>query len=140
MTLPGTADINFEPLRLPEKNTRVTIARLDKFHPLLSGNKIFKLYYFIKEAQQYPYKSICTFGGAYSNHLLATAYACKNAGLMSIGYVLGVESASHTLDQCRDLGMELQFVGKGEYYALQESLTNTESVVLVPEGGYHPLG
>src|SRR5690606_6068081 len=56
-----------------EKNIAVSIARLDKIHPIVSGNKLFKLYFFLKQAFTTKHQTILTFGGAYSNHLLATA-------------------------------------------------------------------
>ena len=76
--------------------------RLDAIHPIVSGNKFFKLYYFLEEAINSTHKHIITFGGAYSNHLAATAYACKAAGLKSTGFVRGEKpkQLSHTLLFC----------------------------------------
>ncbi|HNJ95867.1 MAG TPA: 1-aminocyclopropane-1-carboxylate deaminase, partial [Ferruginibacter sp.] len=75
----------------PGKELQVAVLRLDKIHPVVSGNKLFKLHYFLLEAQQSQHKTILTFGGAYSNHLAATAYACSRAGLTCIGMVRGEE-------------------------------------------------
>lgn len=123
---------------------RVSVLRLDKIHPIISGNKIFKLHYFLKEALASQHKTIATFGGAYSNHLAATAYACKTAGIKCIGIVRGEQAAalSHTLQFCTKTGMELQFVSR-ELYAEKETSPFVEQLknehggcTIIPEGGY----
>ncbi len=131
-----------------QKLVTVTVLRLDKIHPVVSGNKLFKLQYFLEEALRSQHKTIVTFGGAYSNHLVATAFACRLAGLKSIGIVRGEKPAilSSTLQQCIDQGMQLKFISR-EIYALKEDEDFIRSVrvefgdcLIVPEGGYHPLG
>lgn len=131
-----------------EKKVSLSVLRLDKIHPVVSGNKLFKLHYFLQEALGSPHKTILTFGGAYSNHLSATAYACTAAGLKSIGIVRGEKPAtlSHTLRQCISDGMELRFISRRQYYEKEEG-TFTDSLkaefgdcTIVPEGGYHHLG
>ncbi|MEI9935179.1 MAG: hypothetical protein WDM71_10105 [Ferruginibacter sp.] len=72
-----------------EKEVKVSVLRLDKIHPIVSGNKLFKLHYFLEECIHSFHKTIITFGGAYSNHLVATAYSCNKAGLKCIGIVRG---------------------------------------------------
>src|SRR5687768_4583166 len=93
------------------KNITVSLLRLDKIHPVISGNKIFKLYYFLKKAIALN-KKILTFGGAWSNHLAATATACKELKLDCTGFVRGDKPAklSHTLLFCMKQGMHLQFI------------------------------
>src|SRR5688572_23513895 len=88
------------------KQIEVNVARLDKIHPVVSGNKIFKLNYFLEEAIS-QHRPIVTFGGAYSNHLAATAFACKCRNIRSIGFVRGEEPAelSQTLHSCIADGM-----------------------------------
>src|SRR6185295_16974478 len=90
-----------------KKNIRIIVARLDKIHPIISGNKLYKIHFFLEQAIQSSHKTILTFGGAYSNHLAATAYACKLAGIRSIGIVRGERPAalSHTLSACESDGM-----------------------------------
>ena len=63
------------------KKIKLSMLRLDEIHPVVSGNKIFKLHYFIDEAKSSTHKQVITFGGAYSNHLAATAFVCKKEGL-----------------------------------------------------------
>ncbi|MFZ1454064.1 MAG: pyridoxal-phosphate dependent enzyme [Ferruginibacter sp.] len=137
-----------------EKQVSVSVLRLDKIHPLVSGNKLFKLHYFIEEAVNTNHptgsggKTILTFGGAYSNHLAATAYACKLLQLKSIGIVRGEKPVqlSHTLQQCLQDGMQLEFISRQEYTqkddpAFIHKLKATYGeCMIIPEGGYHPLG
>jgi 1-aminocyclopropane-1-carboxylate deaminase len=131
-----------------QKQVRVFVLRLDKIHPLASGNKIFKLHYFLKEALQSYEKTILTFGGAYSNHLAATAFACKLLQLKSIGIVRGEKTAqlSATLQQCIDDGMWLKFISRAEYDNKEDPAFINElkaefgACIIVPEGGYHPDG
>lgn len=140
-----------EPLKddlFDKKQVSVSVFRLDKIHPVVSGNKLFKLHYFLQEALQSSHKTILSFGGAYSNHLAATAYACSVLGLKSIGIVRGEEPAqlSHTLQQCSRDGMQLKFISRNQYAGKEDTtLLHTlpdefGEYTLVPEGGYHPLG
>jgi 1-aminocyclopropane-1-carboxylate deaminase len=133
---------------LGEKGISVNVLRLDKVHPVVSGNKLFKLHYFLQEAQQSTHKHIITFGGAWSNHLVATAFACRELGLRSTGIVRSdmPDTLSRTLQQCRELGMHLEYAGRTLYNqketaAFQHHLTAQHGPhLLVPEGGYHPMG
>lgn len=124
----------------------VTIARLDKLHPVISGNKYFKLKYNIENAMAAGKKGIITFGGAYSNHLTATAFACTETGLLSIAVVRGEASPqlSHTLIYCKETGMVIEFVSRGEYndkeklYHLYQN--KYRDYYLIPEGGDNGAG
>lgn len=142
----GIDQLNDE--RFDEKQVTVSVLRLDRIHPVVSGNKLFKLHYFLEEAVQSAHKTIITFGGAYSNHLAATAYACSLLKLKSIGMVRGEEPPllPHTLQQCKQYGMELRFISRSEYANKEDagflqSLHNSWGPhTLIPEGGYHPVG
>jgi len=131
-----------------QKQVKVSILRLDKIHPLVSGNKIFKLHYFLKETLTSKHKTILTFGGAYSNHLAATAFACKALQLNSIGIIRGEKPKflSSTLQQCIEDGMQLKFITRHAYSKKDSTtfLNNLQTEFgdhnIVPEGGYHPLG
>ncbi len=135
-------------LNFKEKKVKVTMARLDLIHPVVSGNKLYKLFYFLKEAEASGYKTLLTFGGAYSNHLVATAYASNQLGFKSIGIVRGERPPvlSHTLEQCIKYEMQLQFVSRNEYNTLQhpgqepELLNRYGKCLIIPEGGYAPKG
>lgn len=133
---------------LLQKNITLAVLRLDKIHSVVSGNKLFKLHYFLQEAGAAAHKTILTFGGAYSNHLVATAYACKAAGLKSIGIVRGEEPAqlSLTLQHCISYGMQLKYVSRAVYEKKEESgfiqalLQEFGYCTIIPEGGYSEAG
>jgi len=131
-----------------DKQVSLSVLRLDKLHPVVSGNKLFKLHYFLQNALRQSFEGIVTFGGPYSNHLVATAYACKEAGLRSTGIVRGEQppELSHTLNECLSYGMQLKFISR-EAYNNKEStpflngiISEFKNHLIVPEGGYHPLG
>jgi len=132
-----------------KKQISLSVIRLDKIHSIISGNKLFKLYYFLQQAlQSVGTVKILTFGGAYSNHLAAMAYACKLSGLKSIGIVRGEKppQLSHTLQFCIDNGMHLKFISRDEY-AKKDAIDFQENLIrefgecfIIPEGGHHPLG
>lgn len=143
--------VEFNEIKAPlftKKRVSVIIARLDKIHPIVSGNKLFKLHYFLQESIKQNRKPVITFGGAYSNHLVATAYACKLAGIKCTGIVRGEKpaTASHTIQHCESFGMQLHFITRKAYSeknttVLPESITGIfEDSIIIPEGGYHPLG
>lgn len=131
---------------LYEKNVPIDILRLDRIHPVISGNKWFKLKYHLQEALQQNKKGILTFGGAYSNHLVATALACQQANLASIGIIRGEAPAipSATLQEVQEYGMQLEFISREAYSdeaaitpALQEKYPD---YFIVPQGGQSHFG
>jgi len=131
------------------RNVRLLVKRDDLIHPEVSGNKWRKLKYNIELVQFQKKDGILTFGGAYSNHLLATAAACQLAGLKSIGVVRGeelTESSNSNLKRCAELGMELKFVPREEYDARNEKFVQETwkeeypFYLLVPEGGANYYG
>ena len=130
-----------------EHNIKLMVARLDKLHPVVSGNKLFKLHYFLEEAFL-SNRPVVTFGGAYSNHLAATAYACRSAELYCTGIVRGEEPArlSPTLQRCIQNGMKLIFTSREEYAGMSTQVNGRfplgvdANSVIIPEGGYHPKG
>lgn len=95
---------------------RATVARLDLLHPVVSGNKFFKLKYNLEQAVKQN-KGIITMGGAYSNHLAATAYACAINQIPSIGVVRGeiAEPLSPTFAFCTSQKMQLVSVSRSGY-------------------------
>ena len=122
----------------------VDILRLDEIHPLISGNKFFKLQLHIVEAMNKQYSTIATFGGAYSNHIIATACYCNQLGFKSVGIIRGEEPAnkSDTLLQAAAFGMQLIYVSR-QAFKEKEQIIKTykdESYYWVNEGGYSRLG
>lgn len=98
-----------------EQDLKVFIKRDDLIHPIISGNKWRKLKYVLKQAQTENKTHLVTFGGAYSNHLLATAAAAAKFGFKSTGFVRGEEVNNDTLFLCRLHGMNLIFTDRESY-------------------------
>jgi 1-aminocyclopropane-1-carboxylate deaminase len=135
-------NISLDKLSLPlftEKQVEVSVLRLDKIDPFISGNKWFKLRYYLEDAKKQNKKTIVTFGGAWSNHILATAAACRMNNLNSIGIIRGEEPSklSPTLVQAKEAGMELIFISREEYQrkTIPEKL-NSDEYYFIGEGGY----
>ncbi|HTB99196.1 MAG TPA: pyridoxal-phosphate dependent enzyme [Ferruginibacter sp.] len=133
---------------LDQLSIELSVLRLDLIHPIISGNKLFKLFYFLQDAEKFAHKQIITFGGAYSNHLVATAYACKLVGLKSIGIIRGEKPVqlSHSLQNCIEYGMQLKFISRQSYDQKEEPgfqqslLKEFGEAIIIPEGGYHSIG
>lgn len=127
------------------KGVKIWVKREDLNHPIIQGNKLHKLKHNLIAAKQQQAQTLITFGGAYSNHLLATAYAAQQAGLKSIGIVRGDELKgaeerwSDTLKNCQQFGMQLVFVSRADYRRKHRSETVQQmlddSTFVIPEGG-----
>lgn len=120
------------------------IKRDDLIDPIISGNKWRKLQYNLLKAEALSKFGILTFGGPFSNHLIATAKACSVAGLKSMAWVRGDELRSEsndTLKACAEYGMELVFISRSEYrkkddvFFLKELASKYPDYYIVPEGG-----
>ena len=124
------------------------VLRLDLIHPEISGNKWFKLKENIVAAKSHGHTTLLTFGGAYSNHIAATAAACKLLGINSIGIIRGEEPAglNSTLQTAQLNGMQLHFMPRKDYAKkadpsfLQDLQTQFGPHWLVPEGGSNSEG
>ena len=140
--LPDTGKVYIQTLDDPlfrKSQIGLHVLRLDKIHTIVSGNKWFKLKYYLGKAAKEG-KGIITFGGPYSNHLIATAYACKQAEIPSVGIIRGEEPARHsaTLRDILSYGMTLQFVSRQEYKTenLVSQIQQTHpDFIVVEEGG-----
>jgi 1-aminocyclopropane-1-carboxylate deaminase/D-cysteine desulfhydrase len=130
------------------KLVQIDCLRLDKLHPFVSGNKWYKLKYSILHGYQSGRTRFMSFGGAYSNHLHALAYAGKHLNVETIGIVRGERPAnlSPTLRDCLDWGMSLRWVAREHYRLLAEQGENAQSAMaqfiemypdawVIPEGG-----
>jgi 1-aminocyclopropane-1-carboxylate deaminase/D-cysteine desulfhydrase-like pyridoxal-dependent ACC family enzyme len=131
-------------MRLPQLSKQQLMAdvlRLDVIHPVVSGNKWFKLRQHLGLTP--PGAPLLTFGGAWSNHLVATAFAAQQTGRRSIGIVRGERptTLSATLQEAQSYGMKLDFVSRHCYAAkaqpefLQELYRRYPGIYIVPEGG-----
>jgi 1-aminocyclopropane-1-carboxylate deaminase len=131
-----------------EQDLKTDVLRLDKIHPEISGNKWFKLKYYLECARNSNIKKLISFGGAYSNHLLALSYAARMSGLSSVGLVRGEKPAkwSPVLLDAQQNGMEICFLPRTLYDEHKQSAILKTSggfekdVLLIPEGGAGPEG
>ena len=138
-------NVTIQPVHAPwltNHGVELDVLRLDKIDPVISGNKWFKLKYYLEDALNNGYTRIATFGGAYSNHIAATALACKLAGLKSTGIIRGEQAPklSHTLTAASEQGMHLQFVSREAYKDKTWLMATDNDVYWIPEGGYGVTG
>ncbi|MFV8357004.1 1-aminocyclopropane-1-carboxylate deaminase/D-cysteine desulfhydrase [Flavobacterium sp. XS1P32] len=128
----------------------VAIKREDLIHPFVSGNKFRKLKYNLLEAKKGKYETLLTFGGAFSNHIAAVAYAGKENGFKTIGIIRGEElqdkiTENPTLLFAQNCGMQFEFISREAYRSKSETsfLENLKqqfgAFYLIPEGGTNSL-
>lgn len=130
-----------------QKGIQVFIKRLDQVHHLASGNKFFKLKYNLEQARKEGKSTLLTFGGAFSNHIYATAAASKESGFKSIGIIRGEETLplNPTLNAAIEQGMALHYISREEYRRkkdpdfLDQLQSTFGDFYLVPEGGTNDL-
>jgi len=129
-----------------KKGLHVDVLRIDLIHPIISGNKWFKLKYHLQEAKRSGKTGLVSFGGAFSNHLLATACAAALEGMESVAIVRGEEPADYspTLLQLQHYGMQLIFVSREAYKnktELQDNLSaRFKNYYWINEGGQSDWG
>lgn len=133
-----------------EFKVSLCVKREDLIHPTITGNKFRKLKYNIQKAKTEGLTCLLTFGGAYSNHILATALAGKEYGLRTIGIIRGEELAEKweqnpTLFAAHQAGMEFQFITREKYRekttkAFESKLfADYGKIYILPEGGTNKL-
>jgi len=129
---------------------RVVLRREDLIHPFVSGNKFRKLKYNIINAKKQRMHTLLTFGGAYSNHIAATAHACKEHKLKGIGIIRGEElkdkvKSNPTLSFAKSCGMQLIFISREAYRTktkrdfIEKLKSQFGNFYLLPEGGTNTL-
>ncbi|MDB9712497.1 pyridoxal-phosphate dependent enzyme [Flavobacteriaceae bacterium] len=127
------------------------IKRDDKIHNIISGNKYRKLKFNLINAKALGYKGLLTFGGAYSNHIPAVAYAAEKNDFKSIGFIRGEEIfekylENPTLKFSYDLGMKFKFLSRNDYKQksnqdyLNKLKNKFKDFYFIPEGGTNKLG
>ncbi len=131
---------------LLERHVKLWIKRDDLIHPQISGNKWRKLKYNFENALKNPQSPVVTFGGAYSNHIAATAAAGHYFGIPTIGYIRGEEldeNSNPTLKLASQMGMELRFISRDEYAHFKSCNNLTKlgisNAFVIPEGGANSL-
>ena len=134
---------------LESKNVNLYVLREDLIHSEISGNKWRKLKYNILQAKKLRLNTILTFGGAYSNHIAATAAAGKEFGLNTVGIIRGEEvlPLNPTMQKAKENGMTFKYISRSQYrennkYELpfiQELKREFGNFYLVPEGGSNAI-
>lgn len=123
-----------------QKRLRVHMKRDDMIHPFISGNKWRKLKYILQSAHDQGKTHLVTFGGAWSNHLLATACAAARFGFSSTAFVRGEAVSNPNLSLCQLFGMELRFVDRTAYRdkatLFAHHYGESPTSYFVDEGGY----
>jgi 1-aminocyclopropane-1-carboxylate deaminase len=124
----------------------VDLLRLDTLHPIVSGNKFYKLRFYIAAAIENGVSKVASFGGPYSNHIVALAFTSKEAGLNSIGYIRtnADEPMTPSLEEAKAYGMELVYLGRTDFQTKKASILQTSTAksdtYFIDEGGYGTIG
>jgi 1-aminocyclopropane-1-carboxylate deaminase len=143
-------EILTQKINVASSTISVSIRREDLIHPFISGNKLRKLKYNLVKAKAENHDTLLTFGGAFSNHIAATAYAGKEYGFKTIGIIRGEELESKidenpTLKFAQESGMQFKFVTremyrqKTEAYFIEDLKHEFGNFYCVPEGGTNDL-
>lgn len=128
---------------LTQHQVKMDVLRLDQLHPIISGNKWYKLKEWLRLAKKEGREHLITFGGAWSNHIIAAAFAAREAGLSATGIIRGERGAdpSATLVAAASYGMQLEYISRSDYRQkeepafLQGLLARWPGSLIIPEGG-----
>jgi 1-aminocyclopropane-1-carboxylate deaminase len=120
---------------------QVLVKREDLLHPFVSGNKFRKLKYNLLRALEMGASEILSFGGAFSNHIHALAYACHYYQIPLVLFIRGEDVQNNTLDFVRTKGAKLNFISRSEYreMKIRSSFEDYPNAYVVPEGGSNSL-
>lgn len=125
-----------------------SVLRLDKIHPIIGGNKAFKLYYNIRRFFEGSYEGIVSVGGKFSNHIAALAQVGKDFAIPTVGFIRGESSSTPTttIHRAIENGMEINYVSREEYREIRKQdhpfkdFLKYKNYLFVPEGGSNDLG
>lgn len=142
--------IKLQRIEINNPNIELFIKREDLIHPLISGNKFRKLKYNIQQAKEENHSTLLTFGGAFSNHILAVASTGFENNFKTIGIIRGEEllhkiNENPTLKKAKELGMQFKFVSREDFRAknTKDFIANLHkefgSFYHLPEGGTNDL-
>ena len=137
-------------ININHPNISLYIKREDLLHPIISGNKFRKLKYNLVQAKKEKKQTLVSFGGAFSNHILAVAASGKEYGFKTIGIIRGEELQykiydNPTLLKAQEFGMLFEFVSREIYREknvakILEALSNKfGAIYVIPEGGTNDL-
>ena len=143
-------EIKTQKIEINNANVELYIKREDLIHPLISGNKYRKLKYNLIQAKKENHATLLTFGGAFSNHILAVASAGFENNFKTIGVIRGEElfdkiEQNPTLKKAKELGMQFKFVSREDFRNknnkdfLANLKTEFGDFYLLPEGGTNEL-
>ena len=123
----------------------IDMLRLDLVHSVVSGNKWYKLSGYLQDALSKNIGQVASFGGPYSNHIVALAYAGKALGLQTFGYIRSNkdEPLTPSLEDALSYGMQLEFLGRTKFQEIKASLLReeiTSNTYFIDEGGYGKFG
>lgn len=133
------------PIPLPGDDIHMVVRRLDMPDEITAGNKWFKLKYNLEAAALQKKTHIITFGGAFSNHIAATARACNMAGIKCTGIIRGESTSitNPTLSRAASDGMQYHFVSREAYRTKDQIISNLQpdlsKTMILPEGGSNDL-
>ncbi|MEP7168966.1 MAG: pyridoxal-phosphate dependent enzyme [Bacteroidota bacterium] len=128
---------------LDKSGVKIFVMREDLSHPIVGGNKFRKLKYNLEKAKAENKTTLVTFGGAFSNHIAATAFAGKENGFKTIGIIRGekTEPLNLTLKRAIECGMKLIFIDRTTYRDKEKALNvvlkyhRRKNYYIIPEGG-----
>ena len=143
-------NVQNQKILLENESVELFLKREDLIHPIVSGNKFRKLKYNIEKAKAINSDVLLTFGGAYSNHIAAVAYAGNQNGLKTIGIIRGdelnnTEHLNSTLLFAKSCGMKLDFISREDYRQktspefIAQLRSEFGAFYLLPEGGTNDL-
>ncbi len=122
----------------------ISILRADLIDPVVSGNKWFKLQLYVRDAIAAGKTTLATFGGPYSNHIVATSKYGASMGLETVGFIRGEKpvALSPTLTDAMENGMTLHFVSREDFEQTEKNISHNQnpSWAWIPEGGYGSTG
>lgn len=122
----------------------INILRADMLDPVVSGNKWFKLQFYVRDAIATGKTTLATFGGPYSNHIIATAKYGATMGLKTVGFIRGEKptTLSPTLTDAIQYGMTLYFVSREDFEQTEKIIAENQDPnwAWIPEGGYGITG
>lgn len=135
-----------------DNSIELSVLRLDKLHPVVQGNKHYKLKYNLEKAASENKSKIITFGGAFSNHIHATAKAGQILGFETTGIIRGekTDKLNFTLREASECGMKLIFISRDNYRRIRDNAfgkeflenllnENLDEYYIIPEGGSNEL-
>ncbi len=146
--IPKEVPIDHRWVDVNSESRQISILRLDTIHPIIGGNKTFKLYKNIKHYFELKFDGIVSVGGQYSNHIAALAQVGKDLSIPTVGFIRGesLEVPTPTIKRALENGMEIVYVGREKYREMRfqgkpsVDIPQFENFMFIPEGGANALG